>query len=88
MGDGPGAAAVPEELFENCRTAVCCFGVGWVRLTGQGGKEGARGCVISRQTGVSGWAVAGFSVGKLFSFLSAIPHMYSLHVWAKTRPAK
>lgn len=59
VGDGPVAAAVPGEHFENCTTVVCCFfGVGAAERTG--GKEGAQGCVIPRQTGVGGWAVAGF----------------------------
>lgn len=46
-----------------------------------GWKEGAQACVISTQTGVSGWAVAGYSAGFLFffgvvvSFLPAIPHI-------------
>lgn len=55
VGDGPVAAAAPGEHFENYTTAVCCFfGVGAAeRLVG------AQGCVIPRQTGVGGWAVAG-----------------------------
>lgn len=60
-----------------------------------GWKEGAQACVISTQTGVSGWAVAGYSAGFFFfffggvvSFLPAIPHMYFVHVCAKTQPAK
>lgn len=39
VGDGPVAAAVPGEHFENCTTAVCCFfGVGAAeRAVGWGG---------------------------------------------------
>lgn len=61
-----------------------------------GWKEGAQACVISRQTGGSGWAVAGYSAGffglflgvAVVAFLLAIPHMYIVHVRAKTQPAK